>query len=313
MTRCYLGIDTSCYTTSVAIFSEAGHLVAEARKLLTVKAGGRGLAQSEMVFQHSRNLPPLLEQALTSIQDERVLAAIGVSAYPRPLPDSYMPAFLVGEGYAKALACMQNSRLYRISHQENHILAGIWSAGGPAGNNFLAVHVSGGTTEIVRVSKTSPMSLERLGGSSDLHAGQFIDRVGVAMRLPFPAGPHLEKLAAQGHDNPLLLPVAARGLQISFSGPESHVMRLLPKNPDFAALAAGVEICVAEALYKMIREAIGQTGLEEVLMVGGVMSNSFIRQYVSKKLTAERAKLYFPQREFSSDNAVGAAYFASIQ
>lgn len=313
MTRCYLGIDTSCYTTSVAIFNETGHLLTEVRKLLTVKFGGRGLAQSEMVFQHSRNLPLLLEQALASIQNERSFAAIGVSAYPRPLPDSYMPAFLVGEGYARALACMQNSRLYRISHQENHILAGIWSAGGPAGNDFLAVHVSGGTTEIVRVSKTSPMSLERLGGSSDLHAGQFIDRVGVAMKLPFPAGPHLEKLAAQGHDNPLLLPVAARGLQISFSGPESHVMRLLPKNPDFAALAAGVEICVAEALYKMIREAIGQTGLEEILLVGGVMSNSFIRQYVSKKLTAERAKLYFPQKEFSSDNAVGAAYFASIQ
>ncbi|SHI42130.1 Kae1-like domain-containing protein [Propionispora hippei] len=313
MTRCYLGIDTSCYTTSVAIFNETGHLLTEVRKLLTVKFGGRGLAQSEMVFQHSRNLPLLLEQALASIQNERSFAAIGVSAYPRPLPDSYMPAFLVGEGYARALACMQNNRLYRISHQENHILAGIWSAGGPAGNDFLAVHVSGGTTEIVRVSKTSPMSLERLGGSSDLHAGQFIDRVGVAMKLPFPAGPHLEKLAAQGHDNPLLLPVAARGLQISFSGPESHVMRLLPKNPDFAALAAGVEICVAEALYKMIREAIGQTGLEEILLVGGVMSNSFIRQYVSKKLTAERAKLYFPQKEFSSDNAVGAAYFASIQ
>lgn len=314
MTRCYLGIDTSCYTTSVAIFNETGYLVAEARKLLTVKPGGRGLAQSEMVFQHSRNLPLLLEQTLSSLQDDRVIKAIGVSSCPRPLPDSYMPAFLVGEGYARALACMQNSKLYRISHQENHIWAGIWSAGGPTANEFLAVHVSGGTTEIVRANKkNNPMTLRRLGGSCDLHAGQFIDRVGVAINLPFPAGPHLEKLANLGHGSPLLLPVAAHGLQISFSGPESHVMRLLPKNPDFTALAAGVELCVAEALYKMIREATRQTGLGEVLMVGGVMSNSFIRQYVTERLTDERTTLYFPQREFSSDNAAGAAYFASIQ
>lgn len=311
MIRCFLGIDTSCYTTSVAVLSEEGDLLADSRKLLQVKPGKRGLAQSEMVFQHSRNLPQLFEDAFLHLRGEVDIAGIGVSAYPRPLPDSYMPAFLVGEGYAKVLATMQGCKLKRISHQENHIGAGIWSAGGPFGKEFLAVHVSGGTTETVHVVHKESMAVTLLGKSCDLHAGQFIDRVGVALGLPFPAGPYLEELAVAGRPKRLALPVAVQGLNVSFSGPETHVMRLLKKNTDAAALAAGVEACVAESIYRMISAAVQRTQIFQVLIVGGVMSNTFIRQQLEEKLTAEKVKLFFPKSQFSGDNAVGAAFLAS--
>lgn len=312
-----LGIDTSCYTTSVAILDEQSRLVADCRRILTVKPGKRGLQQSEMVFQHTRNLPELFSQACQQLARPLRFQAIGVSAFPRPLPDSYMPAFLVGEGYAKVLALSQAAPLYRLSHQENHILAGIWSAGGPNAADFLAVHLSGGTTEIVRVTKPADtaaaprLSVDILGGTNDIHAGQFIDRIGVLLGLRFPAGPQLEALAGQVQEPPVVIPVTVRQACVSFAGPETHVRKLTEQGAAPAAIAAGVELCIAKAVTTMIKQAIAQTGITEVLLVGGVTANQFIRNYLCRQLeAAQLAKLYFPHPVYSPDNATGAAYCA---
>ncbi|MBP2634185.1 MAG: tsaD 2 [Firmicutes bacterium] len=317
MTNYFLGIDTSCYTTSVAILDEQLQVVADCRRILIVKPGKRGLQQSEMVFQHTRNLPDLFTQACLKLKTPICFKAIGVSAFPRPLPDSYMPAFLVGEGYAKVLALSQASPLYRISHQENHILAGIRSASGPTASSFLAVHLSGGTTEIVKVTKTLPesqsLSIDILGGTQDIHAGQLVDRVGVLLGLPFPAGPHLETLAAHSHEQAVKIPVTIRDCSLSFSGPETYIRKLLSQAIEPAAIAAGVELCIATAVAAMIKQAISQTGLTEVLLVGGVTANQYIREYLITQLdTTGLAKLYFPEPEYSPDNATGTAYFALL-
>lgn len=308
-----LGIDTSCYTTSVAILDDQGQLVADRRRILEVKAGGRGLRQSEMVFQHTRNLPELFTKACQDIQSPVCFSAIGVSAFPRPLPDSYMPAFLVGEGYARVLSVSHNLPLHRLSHQENHVFAGVWSAGGPKVADFLAVHLSGGTTEIVRVAVTPSrrLALEILGGSQDIHAGQLVDRIGVLLGLQFPAGPQLESLAAIGHQEAVAIPVTVRNMCVSFAGPETHVQRLVAQGAPAETIAAGVELCIARAVTKMITQAIDSTGLTHVLLVGGVTANRFIRHYLKAQLEEkQRAQLYFPDTVYSPDNAVGAAYFA---
>lgn len=311
--NCVLGIDTSCYTTSIAILDDAGNLVADARKLLSVKLGKRGLAQSEMVFQHTRNLPDLLEEVYAKCEDEIHFKAIGVSAYPRPLPDSYMPAFLVGSGFARALATVNKIKLRRISHQEGHIFAGIWSAGGPTADHFLALHVSGGTTEIVKVSRSSrQVTIELLGGSQDLSAGQMVDRVGVALGLPFPAGPHLEQLAKTNQEDPAVIPSSVKEMVASFSGPETHVMRLIQKGASPESVAEGVQLCIGNSLEKIIRNAVNKTGLHEILMVGGVASNQYIRNHLVNSVRNVGVKLFFPQREYSPDNAVGAAFMALI-
>lgn len=312
-----LGIDTSCYTTSVAILDEHAQLVADCRRILTVKAGNRGLQQSEMVFQHTRNLPELFAQACQNLAKPLCFKAIGVSAFPRPLPDSYMPAFLVGEGYAKVLALSQDTPLYRISHQENHILAGIWSAGGPKASSFLAVHLSGGTTEIVRVVKNTStpeaqrFAIDILGSTRDIHAGQLIDRIGVLLGLRFPAGPHLESLAAQAHEQAIKIPVTVREACVSFAGPETHIRKLVAQGIEPAIIAAGVELCIAKAVTAMIKQAVSITGLTDVLLVGGVTANQFIRNYLNSQLEDTLlAKLYFPKPKYSPDNATGAAYFS---
>lgn len=312
-----LGIDTSCYTSSVALLDEAGQLVADCRRLLKVKAGSRGLQQSEMVFQHTRNLPELFAEACRGLAGPVAFKGIAVSAWPRPLPDSYMPAFLVGDGYAKVLALSHNVPLQRISHQENHIFAGIWSAGGPESAQFLAVHLSGGTTEVMRVAAAAShrqdkrLHIELLGCSQDIHAGQLVDRVGVLLGLPFPAGPQLEALAASGHSHPAKIPVCVRGTTVSFAGPETHIRKLIAQGADSSAIAAGVELGIAAAVAKMLKQAIAGTGLTEVLLVGGVTANRFIRRYLQEQLELPGvARLYWPESRYSPDNAAGAAYVA---
>ena len=377
MKRIYLGIDTSCYTTSVAIMDEAGQLLGEARQILSVKPGRCGLQQSEMVFQHTRNLPRLMEEAVgqalgsvktgdgstangVAVEEDGTanasglaglasagyeLAAIGVSGYPRPLENSYMPAFLAGLSVARSLAAVTGASLEIISHQENHLEAGLWSAGGPAVDRFLLLHASGGTTDVL-LAELQPKGRYRItevGGSLDLHAGQFVDRIGVALGLQFPTGPALEALAKQALERSTLvdaesstvaseavsepsiasgseasvvprveLPVSVRKLQVSLSGPCTAALRKLQAGADPAALALGVEHALAETFARVLRNGAQEYRVRDVLLVGGVGSNNYIRQHVERKLAKLRypVRLWVPEGRFSCDNATGCAAFA---
>lgn len=307
--KAYLGIDTSCYTTSCALIGEDGNLLAEARKILDVKPGRCGLQQSEMVFQHTRNLPNLLEQVLATPDYE--LAGIGVSGYPRPLEGSYMPAFLAGMSVARSLAAAMKVPLTVLSHQENHVEAGCWSAQMPKQERFLALHASGGTTDllVVEIDDKDCYHIEQVGGSIDLHAGQFIDRIGVALGLQFPTGPALEKLAATATEYEEL-PISVRKLEVSLSGPSTAAQRKLAAGADGAKLALGVEYCLAETFARLFRKAADQYKIHDVLLVGGVGCNSFIRQHLETRLAQKRVRLWVPEGRFSCDNASGCASYA---
>ncbi|MDO4179246.1 MAG: O-sialoglycoprotein endopeptidase [Phascolarctobacterium sp.] len=307
--KIYLGIDTSCYTTSVAALDEAGCLVGEARRILTVKEGNCGLMQSEMVFQHTRNLPELMEAVLKDRDYE--IAGIGVSGYPRPLENSYMPAFLAGMSVARSLAYATGAKLHVISHQENHLEAGMWSAAGPKADKFLLLHASGGTTDLIYCEKKADarFKLTEVGGSKDLHAGQFIDRIGVALGLQFPAGPALEKLAESASEM-IELPVSNRKLTISLSGPCTAAIRKLQAGSDGASLALGVEHCLAESFARLFKKGVEEFNVRDVLLVGGVGCNKYIRHHLEEKLAKSRTRLWVPEGQFSSDNASGCAAFA---
>ena len=194
----YLGIDTSCYTTSVCLLGDDGRVVQDERRILTVPSGGRGLSQSHMVYQHTRNLPELMERLRPALKGNRI-GAIGVTDQPRRREDSYMPAFLAGLGCARSLAAMLQVPLYPISHQENHLLAALRPLGTVPEAPFTGLHLSGGTTDLLHaVADEEGLSISRIGGTSDISAGQFIDRVGVALGFPFPAGVHLDAMARKG-------------------------------------------------------------------------------------------------------------------
>ncbi|SHG64961.1 N6-L-threonylcarbamoyladenine synthase [Thermosyntropha lipolytica DSM 11003] len=312
--KLYLGIDTSAYTTSLAVVDEEGNILNDERMLLNVPQGGRGLRQSEAVFQHIKNLP-LLFARIKGISSH--LEAIAVSDRPRPAEESYMPVFKAGETGGRILSLAGNIPLYPVSHQEGHIMAGIWN--NPVlleKEEFLAVHFSGGTSEILYVKrgKTSFFAIEECLKGLDIHAGQLIDRVGVAMGLPFPAGKEMEKLllAAGKNETALTIPSFVSRQGFSFSGAETMALKLLKKGYSREDVAFALLRVIANTLEKALLMIGEERGVKDVLLVGGVMANIFIKERLIKRLMPKGVgfKLYFAYPHLSTDNAVGVALLA---
>lgn len=303
-TRVSLGIDTSCYTTSVAC-ADHKSIVFEKRTMLSVPFGNRGLRQSEGLYQHIRQLSPLLCDLFEAVDPQRI-GAIAVSASPTARKDSYMPVFLAGLKQAESLAAALKVPLYRVNHQSGHIRAALY------GNEklldcdrFLTAHVSGGTTDVLLVEphRNAAYRIDPIGTSTDLHAGQFVDRVGVALNLPFPAGKHLEALALQAQEKTVKIASTVKGANCSLSGAESAAQRLLHTVPD-AELAYGVYDCLARTLSKMFRSAADAYGDLPILVCGGVASSNLLRALLKKRCSQ---RLFFGEPAYSSDNAVGVA------
>jgi N6-L-threonylcarbamoyladenine synthase len=302
-----LGIDTSNYTTSVCLVDQQGQIVREERRLLRVEEGERGLQQSAALFQHVQNLPDLIEK-IGVLPSE--LAAVCASTRPRRRDGSYMPVFTAGSGLGRSLAATFGVPILETSHQEGHIAAGEGSTEAVPADHFLAVHISGGTTDLLDVLRLSDgYEIAELGTSVDLHAGQFVDRVGVALGLSFPAGPHLETLAQQSSDESVTLPSPVNGYNLSFAGPETAAMRLIQGGANPADVARAVERCIAKGLEKTLRKAVEELGVKHLLIVGGVAANAFIRGRLKHRLEhpAVRAQLYFALPRYSTDNAFGVA------
>lgn len=305
MNNNYLGIDTSNYTTSAAIYRADGSVI-HSKHLLPVKEGQLGLRQSDAVFHHVQQLPELLRPCL---QMNIPFHAIGVSSRPRSAQGSYMPCFTVGLGAAKMLGDAFNIPVHLCSHQENHIAAALYSAGQLPllQQTFLAFHVSGGTTEAVLVRPDSERLIQtRLVASSlDLKGGQAVDRVGGMLGLPFPAGPALEQLALQSDEKFHIRP-SMRGCDCSLSGVENQCRAMLEKGAPKADVARFCLLSLLAALDAMCGALLAQYGKLPVLFAGGVMSNSVIRQALTAKYGA-----FFARPEFSADNAAGAAILAA--
>ena len=299
-----LGIDTSNYTTSAARL-EGGEIF-QSKKLLPVKPGQLGLRQSDAVFHHVQQLPDRLEEVL---QGAPAVRAIGVSDRPRAQEGSYMPCFTVGVGTARALAAATGAALYRFSHQAGHIAAALYSAQklDLLEQRFLAFHVSGGTTEAVLVTpdENEILHAEIVASSLDLKGGQAVDRAGVLLGLPFPAGPELEKLALCW-DAPVKVRPVMKGCNCSLSGIENQCKKLFDTGHPKEEIARYCLEAVRAALEGMCTELLGEYGNLPVLFAGGVMSNSIIKKALTEKFGA-----YFAEPVFSADNAAGAAVLAA--
>lgn len=297
-----IGIDTSCYTTSVALVTEDGTVALDSRQVLTVKPGERGLRQSDAIFQHIQNLPEVLKKV-----EQRVdLTAVAVAAKPRPAAGSYLPVFKVAASFGGSVARLFGVPLVETSHQEGHLRAGIYPRPGLEGD-FLAWHISGGTTDLLLVRSNPPgFSIEKIGGTTDLHVGQFVDRVGVALGAPFPAGSYLENLAVSSGTG-VSLPVVTKGLTLSFSGPESAAQRSIKAGVSGSDLASQVFQCIGKSLFQVTLRAVQQYRINRVLLVGGVASNSLIKDYLTRSGMEQGVEIIFSAREYASDNAVGIA------
>ena len=302
----FVGIDTSNYTTSVAIVDADGTLVANLKRPLTVSAGERGLRQSDAVFQHIKNLPSLMDEAADILSDGKILA-VGVSERPRNVDGSYMPCFLAGVAAAHSLVAPLGVPLYSFSHQCGHVSAAIFSSGAVLDGSFAAIHASGGTTELLRVSECENGFLaELVGGTLDLNAGQVIDRVGVAMGLPFPSGKHIEALAKENTRKIPKRKPSVNGMSFNLSGAENIALSIYKETDDKALTAAFVLDYVGGAIIAACKEYISLYGDTAFVFAGGVMCNSIIKERIKKEIK----EAYFAEPAMSADNAVGIAALA---
>lgn len=302
----FLGIDTSNYTTSVAVVNGEGEILANSKRLLTVKEGACGLRQSDALFLHTVNLPEILASVKECLTVSP--SAIGVSSVPRRAEGSYMPCFLAGVSAANAASLASGAPLYSFSHQCGHLMAAIVSSGRyeVLKKTFCAFHVSGGTTEILTVDFCKNGFDARLvGGTRDLNAGQVIDRIGVMLGLPFPAGPRLEELALQNEKEIPKRKFSINGTYTNLSGLENMARKLYVESGDKALTAAFTLQFIADTLDKLTENYFSAFGEMPVIYAGGVMSNALIKKQLSLKYDAGFA---IPQ--LSSDNAVGIAMLA---
>ena len=301
----YVGFDTSNYTTSAAVCTADGRVIANIRTLLSVKEGERGLRQSDAVFAHVKNLPDICRKLRDAVKDMEILA-VGYSGSPRSAEGSYMPCFLSGKAAAEAFASALDLPVYSFSHQDGHIMAASYSSGGIdclMKAPFGAFHVSGGTTEMVLATPNdSGFSVEMLGGSADLHAGQAIDRIGVMMGLRFPCGKELEALAEQNTKPIPKARISVKDGVCHLSGLENLAAKLWNETKDAPLVSAFVLQFCAETLIKMTEWFDRLYPDLPIVYGGGVMSN----RYLQKRLS-ERADTYFAAPEFSADNATGIA------
>ena len=302
----FLGIDTSNYTTSTALFNSKTGEMLQQKKLLPVKHGRLGLRQSDAVFHHTAQLHSLFSKLVKDI-DVNQIAAIGVSTKPRPIDGSYMPCFTVGENTAKILSSALRLPLFPFSHQEGHISAALFSAERDDlfSENFIAFHVSGGTTEAVLAKGTGDsFSAELVASSLDLHAGQAVDRVGVMLGLEFPCGAELENLALKNTEKLSVHPTL-KGCDCCLSGIENICKKLLNDGKSSEYIAAYCLEYIRKTLMMMTDRLLEKYGRLPLVFAGGVMSNTKIKNSFTEKYNS-----VFAEPCYSTDNAAGIAYLA---
>ncbi len=302
----FLGFDTSNYTTSVAFFD--GETMFQNKRLLPVKEGERGIRQSDAVFHHTKAYPELLGELLNKTGND--INAVGVSVTPTTQDGSYMPCFLVGEGVARSVATSLGVPVYTFSHQQGHIAAALYSAKRTEllNNKFFAFHVSGGTTDLVlcepddkKIFKVTPIA-----SSSDLKAGQAVDRIGVKMGIKFPAGVGVELLAQQSQRE-FKNKINLKDGFCSLSGLENKCLKMLSDGESKEDTAKFLLSYIADAVTAMTIDAFRKHGELPVVYAGGVMSDKIIRDIITSRYEA-----FFAEPEYSCDNAAGIAYLTYL-
>ena len=307
----YLGVDTSNYTTSAAVYVSEENRIYQTKKLLPVKEGELGLRQSDAVFHHTKQLPEMIEQLFgeNSIAMPKTVTA---SARPRNIEGSYMPCFLCGEGFARSYAAVTGAKLYTTSHQIGHILAALYSADrlDLVNERFIAFHVSGGTTDCLLCEPDDEcvLRITEIGTSLDLKAGQAVDRTGVMLGLRFPCGAELEKLAMNANKHFKAKPVLKDG-NCCLSGLENKCGNMLDSGETPENIAKYCLDFIAETILAMTDHALGAYGELPLVFAGGVMSDVIIRD----RIISQYPSASFAQPQFSCDNAAGVAIYGYLK
>ncbi len=305
----YLGFDTSNYTTSAALYFPEQNKIVHSKMLLPVKEGEKGLRQSDAVFHHTQQLSAVCADLFSKCNGE--IDSIGASAFPRMAEGSYMPCFLVGLNTAKIISNLNGVKLHITSHQVGHILAALYSASKLEliKEKFIAFHLSGGTTEALLVEPDNDEIIRctLIGKSTDLKAGQAIDRVGVMLGMKFPCGAELDRLSVESGEC-FKIKTSVKNNDISLSGVENKCKAMIEKGCKPCDVAKYCIQYISESVEKMTENIIDTYGSLPLVYSGGVMSNSYMKKRLQKRFGG-----IFAAPEFSSDNAAGIAIMAYLK
>ena len=307
MKEAVLGFDTSNYRTSVAAVTPDGEMLLDLRQLLPVEQGKRGLRQSDALYLHLKQLAGMSERIRTELKGVRIVCA-AASVAPRGRPESYMPVFEAGSTMGKLTAAFLNIPFVPTDHQRGHIRAAIMGTPLEMKAGFMALHLSGGTTDLLAVRGNE---ISELGGSADLHAGQLVDRIGVALGLSFPAGPEMELLAEKGSAGALIgCSMERNDLICHFSGAETKAIGWIQSDiMSRENIAREIYDLLARTIARMLTAGKKETGIREALLCGGVASSDLFRRILLERLDRNRAGIhvFFGDPVFCGDNAAGVA------
>ncbi len=320
MPKYTIGIDTSCYTTSVVILDiDKLKIIDNFQKILMVKKGSKGLRQSEAFFQHVNNLGEYFNRNKISFKN---VESVCVSTRPRNLDNSYMPVFLAGENFAKTIANILDKPLVKTDHQTGHLLACFYSNilnGQKIPNKFLGLHLSGGTTEILDCKKLDledvySFKSQIIGGTLDLCFGQLIDRIGVKLGFDFPCGAKMEEFIHQSFSEienrfdfkniiDKYVPNIQKKSYFNLSGYENKFNLMIEDGIDSELIIYTLFYSLANQLICSL-ELISMDFDLPIVLSGGVASNGMLYKFMYDKFGD---RIIRAEKNFCRDNALGVA------
>ena len=308
-----LAVESSCDETAVALYSaDEGILANEIYSQIELHRAHGGVVPELAARDHLRRLPHILQQALE--RAGKTLTEINLIAYTAG--PGLLGALMTGAGYARALAYGLNIPAIAIHHMEGHLLSPLLDAEARPQLPYIALLVSGGHTQLMAVD--APGSYRLLGQTLDDAVGEAFDKTAKLLGLPYPGGPELAALAAQGNIKrfPLPRPMTNRpGMDFSFSGLKTQVRLLIEEQDDtpqtHADIAAAFQQAVVETLVIKSRRAWQETGYRDLIVAGGVSANRALRDALQKEAEKRGKRVYFPPLALCGDNALMIAYAAA--
>lgn len=308
-----LGIESSCDDTSAAVIRDgilASNIIASQK----VHEEYGGVVPELASRAHQQNIVPVVDAALRHAGiDKHDLSAIAFTRGP-----GLLGSLLVGTSFAKGLSLGLDIPIVDVNHLHGHVLSHfIRKKEDDTVPEFpyLCLLISGGNSQIILVK--SPSDMEVLGQTIDDAAGEAFDKCAKVMGLPYPGGPHIDRLAAEG--NPARFKFSKPripGLDYSFSGLKTSFLYTLRDNikvdPDFieknkADLAASLQATIIDILLSKLKKAVEMTGVHTVAIGGGVSANSGVRNAMAEYCNKNGLTAFIPERAFTTDNAAMVA------
>ncbi len=318
-TNCYiLGIESSCDDTAAAIINN-GNVLSNVVATQKIHEEYGGVVPELASRAHQQNIVPVVHQALRKANiDKNQLSAIAYTRGP-----GLMGSLLVGASFSKSLAIGLGVPLIDVNHMQAHILAHFIKAGEQTPPNFpfLAMTISGGHTQIVKV--TDYFSMEILGETIDDAVGEAFDKSAKILGLPYPGGPLIDRYAQNGNPKAYkFTKPKVNPMDFSFSGLKTAVLyfieREVKNNPNFISeniqdICASLQYTIVDYLMDKLKNAVKHTGIKEIVIGGGVSANSGIRTAINEAKVKYQWKTHIPKFEYCTDNAAMIAMVGELK